>query len=287
MAAIPLLSVLGAVTTVAITDVVQKNKNRKIALPVVTLTGFTNTTATIEVARDTVLFDYTYSVNGDEPVALSVANGFIVSDLAANTLHSVVVTATKKNDTNSASTTLTFTTLAFPHHAAPTITGVTHNAATLTLSRVTGFTYQYRLNGGTLTTIPTNATSLSGLAANTSYTVLVITTRTANPAATPPILTATSSTSVTFKTLPFAPPSCTIDNITNISARLNVTLDTANYTYEYTRNAGVSFVVFTTTPTTPISGLSPSTSYTLVVTAIRKSDLATSSTVLQFTTLSS
>lgn len=147
-----------------------------------TISGVTASAASVPFtysASDQTGFEY--RINGGTPVAVA-SSPISLTGLTASTTYTVEVRAVNATGAGTWSTSTQFTTSAaaqVPQGTVTvgTVTGITNNSAsvpfTYSASDQTGF--QYRLNGGTATTVPSGISpiALSGLTASTAYTIEV------------------------------------------------------------------------------------------------------------------
>ena len=212
---------------------------------------------------------YEFKLNGGTAETLTTTTKALTG-LTPNTAYTVEVRAVCE-DQQSAWVTTTFTTLAEQGGTDPepcdAPTNLTANNITETTANITwngtASTYEFKLNGGTAETLTTTTKSLTGLTANTAYTVEV-------RAICEDQQSAWVTTNFTTLEEIVTPEPC--DAPTNLSAS-NITETTAEITwtgtaeaYEFKLNSGEAETLTATTKA--LTGLTPETAYTVEVRSI-------------------
>ncbi len=139
---------------------------------------------------------------------------------------------------------------------------ITQTSAEITWNG-TASTYELKVNGGTAETLTTTSKSLTGLTANTAYTVEVRAICEDQQSA----WVTTNFTTLEEVVTPEpcdAPTNLSANNITETSAE--ITWNGTASTYEFKLNSGAAETLTTTTKT--LTGLTPNTAYTVEVRAI-------------------
>ena len=257
----------------------------------------TTTTAVISFTAPsnnggTAITNYEYSTNNSTWTALSPADALTpvtISGLSSNTSYTLYLRAVNSVGSGTASSGVSATTLAnAPTGLTAQSTAVT--TATISFTAPTGSAtitnYEYSTNGSTWTALsPADATTpvtVTGLTANTAYTLYLRAVNAGGSGAT--------SSGVSVTTLATAPTSLSASTTTT-TATISFTAPTGSATitnYEFSTNGSTWTALSppdTTSPVT-VTGLSAGTSYTIYLRAVNSSGSGTSSSGLAVTTLS-
>ncbi len=246
--------------------------------PTMSAITINSATATWAAATDNVgVTGYRYSLNGGSSwTTLGNVLTTGLTGLSAGTGYTIQVQARDAAGNWGASGSGSFTTLSDTTAPSapgnPTFSSITSSTATATWTAATdniGVTgYRYSLNGGSSWTTLGNVltTGLTGLSSGASYTMLVQARDAAGNWG--------ASGSGPFTTIdvvaPGAPGNPTFSSIAGTSATASWTAATDNVGvtgYRYSLNGGSSWTTLGNVLTTSLSGLSPGTSYTMLVQA--------------------
>lgn len=234
--------------------------------PAVAFSSITNTTATVSwTYSGSDQTGYEYRINGGA-VTATTATSINLNGLTPNQTYQVEVRATNANGAGAWSFIASFTTKTVPLGAV-TIGSITKGQTTATvpftysLSDQTGF--EYRVNGGAAQSIAGSPLSLTGLTASTAYTVEVRAINTYGSG------TWSSQGSFTTDAAGYPPAgTVTLGSVTKTSTTISVpfTYSASDQTgFQYRLNGGAP--ASTASPLS-LSGLTPSTAYTVEVRAI-------------------
>lgn len=234
------------------------------AAPVITSSAITSTGFVISWALDTNVASYSYTLNGGAVTpSSSTTTSATFTSLNSNTLYNVIVTATN-NGGNTASNSLPVTTLRAPPSppviSTSTITSV---GFTITWPLDTNITsYSYTLDGATGTPSASSTTSATfiGLLPNTSYTIFITASNNNGPGANSNTLSITTN-----RPAPGAPV-ISSSAITSTGFLISWTPVANATSYVYTLNGG-SEVPTTSSSSTTVTGQTPNTAYSVIVTA--------------------
>ena len=260
--------------------------------PVVSISSVTDTSFIANWTGALRVTSYTYTLNGSSATP-STDNGLAsksatFTGLAASTSYTLVVTATNStNSTNSVGTTIT---TLIPPPTIPVVT-VTPRDVSATVSWTGGATatsYSYFVTSNGITITPTivdhgvsgQTATITGLTATTNYNITVGATNGTG---------STASVGTSFTTLIAAPtaPVVTIGSIrdTSFVATWTGGVGATSYTYTLNGNATTPSVdAGLSSKTATFTGLTGSTTYALIVTAVNATN-PTSSASTSMTTL--
>ena len=245
--------------------------------------GITSTGFTISWSGGTGATSYTFTINGsDTTPSSSTAQSATFTGLSPSTTYSLIVTVVNAIGSTS-SLPLSVTTL-IPPPTQPMLgatTSITSSGFTVNWSGATGASsYMYTLDMSAATPSSFTATSatFTGLSANTTYSAMVTAVN---------IGGSTSSLRLNITTL-IAAPTQPIDLSNNTITSSGFTISWSGATgassYTYTLNGSAATPSSSTSQSATFTGLSASTAYSVIVTAINSTGSAVSS-ALNVTTL--
>lgn len=255
-----------------------------------TISGVTASAASVTFsysASDQTGFEY--RLNGGTPVAVA-ASPIALTGLTASTTYTVEVRAVNATGAGAWSTSVQFTTSAAAQVpqgtvAIGTVTGITNNSASVpfsySASDQTGF--QYRLNGGTATTVPsgTSPIALSGLTASTAYAIEVRAVNATGNGAWSAVRNFTTSAAPQVPQGTFTVGSVTV---TQSTASVPYAYSASDQLHiQYTLNGGTSFFTASASPQA-LSGLNANTAYSIQFRAVNATGNGAWSTPTNFTT---
>jgi hypothetical protein len=238
---------------------------------VITSSAITDTGFTVSWVQDTNTTSYTYRLNGNTATpSSSTSTSAVFGNLSADTSYNIVVTANNNNPVSAASNTIYLRTLLPPPAApVPTTSLLTDTSFTVSWPAVPNATsYTYSVNGAAAIDRPSRTVDLTGLTPNTLYTIVV---RSINN--NPPPGSATIS--VTTLLPPPAAPSITRTQLTDTGFTVSWSAIPNATSYTYSLNGG-SQINTTTSTSTTLTGLTPDTSYNIVVAATNNNASAVS-----------
>ena len=248
---------------------------------VVTISNITPTSFVATWTGGTNATSYTYTLNGVATTP-SIDNGLTTKTATFTGLNSSTTYSLVVNPTNAGGptpTTKSLTTL-IPYPTVPVVTVTTLLDTTFTVSySSTGTSYTYKLNGVTATpSVSGSSATFSGLTSLTTYTLLITATNTSG--------STDSTTSITTLITPPTKPVVSVGSIRDTSFIATWTGGLRASSYSYTLNG------LAVTPSTDnglsgsatFTGLTASTAYALVVTAINSTN-TNSSVTTNVTTL--
>jgi hypothetical protein len=246
-------------------------------------TSITSSGFTVNWSGGSGAASYTYTLNGSAATpSSSTAQSATFTGLSASTAYSVIVTAVNSTG-SSVSSPLSVTTL-IPPPTQPIFsatTAITSSGFTVNWSGGTGASsYTYTLGGSAATPSSSTAQSatFTGLSASTAYSVIVTAVNSTG---------STSSVSLSVTTLilpPTQPIFNTTTSITSSAFTVNWTGGTGATSYTYTLGGSAATPSSSTTQSATFTGLTSSTAYSVIVTAVNDGG-STSSSQLGVTTL--
>ncbi|KAA9338229.1 T9SS type A sorting domain-containing protein [Hymenobacter busanensis] len=257
------------------------------------VSGITTTSANVSFTPPTAGTSYTvtYTPAGGSATTVTpnpTASPVALTSLLPGTTYTVsVVSNCLPGETSTAATT-TFTTTTCIAPTTLTVSAITTTSATVSFGAGNGtsYTVTYTPAGGSATTVTPNPTgspvALTGLTPGTTYTVRIVSNCGGgqSPAATATFTTLTPCNPVT---------GLAATNVTTNSATLTFAPPTggATYTVTYTSQAGQAVTIVPAPTSSPVqlTGLAPSTTYTVSVTSQCSNGLNSTASTITFTTL--
>ncbi len=250
--------------------------------PAVTISAVTNTTATASwTYGGSDQTGYEYRINGGAATA-TTATSLNLTGLTPNQTYQVEVRATNASGAGAWSSIAAFTTKTVPLGVV-TLGSITKGQTTASVpftyssNDQTGF--EYRVNGGAAQSIAASPVSLSGLTASTAYTVEVRAINTYGSG------TWSSQGSFTTDAAGYPPAgTVTLGTVSKTSTTISVP-----FTYSASDQTGFQYRLNGAAPTSTtspvsLSGLTPSTAYTVEVRAINGFGNGTWSALANITT---
>ncbi|RTQ44727.1 T9SS type A sorting domain-containing protein [Hymenobacter gummosus] len=239
----------------------------------------TSASITFTPASTSTSYTVTYTAAGGQPVTVTptpTASPVQLTGLTPGTTYTVNVISSCGAGQTSTTATTTFTTTALPTCnpvTALTATAITTTSANLTFTPAaagTSYTVTYTAAGGqpqTVTPAPTSSpVTLTSLTPGTTYTVSVVSNCGAGQTST------AATTTFTTQAAPTCPPvtNVAVGSLTSTGASVSFVPGAGNTTYAvtYTAQGGQPVTVTPAPLTSPVTltGLTPSTQYTVCVT---------------------
>jgi hypothetical protein len=228
--------------------------------PVISSSAITSSSFTFSWSADANVASYTYRIgSGSEiPVTGTSVN---LTDLSANTLYQVVLTATNDGGSTPSNTLSTTTLRTAPTAPVITSSAITSSSFTVNWSADANVTsYTYRIGSGSEIPVTGTSVNLTGLSANTPYQVVLTAINNGGSAA---------SNTLSVTTLRTAPTAPVISSsaITSTSFVISWSLDTNVTSYTYTLDGGAATPASSTTTSATFTGRTANTAYNVIVTA--------------------